>query len=58
MPCNRLMIYKIMIQLYHTQLMKRIRYLKGKEVQDMFLRGKRTVKKKISDDFFKKVAKK
>ena len=38
--------------------MKRIRYLKGKEVQDMFLRGKRTVKKKISDDFFKKVAKK
>lgn len=36
------------------QLLKRIRYLKGKEVQDMFLTGK---KKKNSDDF-QKVAKK
>lgn len=53
MPCNRLMIYKIMIQLYHMQLMKRIRYPKGKEVQDMFLRGKKKLKKKISDDFSK-----
>ena len=39
------------------QLMKRIRYLKGKEVQDMFLRGKKTVKKKKSVMIFQKVAK-
>ena len=37
--------------------MKRIRYLKGKEVQDMFLRGKRTVKKKSVMIFSKKLPK-
>lgn len=40
-PCNKLVIYKSVIQLYHMQLLKRIRYLKGKEVQDMFLTEKK-----------------
>lgn len=38
----------------NMQLPKRIRYLKGKEVQDMLLRGeKKKLKKKINDDFSK-----